>query len=444
MGLNWENGTVSVLPLVSFFFLLVIHVLPWVFRRRTSIAKSPAKLTMLLSGIQFLPQFLILAIEPSRSLLTGFSETRFREILSSFGILYSIGLLFFLYGLLVGGRILRVVAPLSWREFQVRNGGALIAFLLALYIACIYQIFSLAGGLTFFLANIGARASLLAGTGVYFILTSPASYLIIFFAILSHHQNGKPNLILVLGLIVLVTGIESLLGGRRQPVQMLLFAALCFSLLSAKKTILTLPNMLLVILATLLFAVLLFARIGPTESLDLVNVILNLSHVDVYLFILDHFQDHTYWLGQSFGDLINRVFPNAVTTEPPPIDDGVYIYNLYLGFEVFPPTPMDTMVWNSWPPGTFGSGYMNFGPIGVLGFFFVRGLIVGAAFEVSRKSNYSPALLLIYLWVAFGFQISNLKIAQLLMLLAGLAVLFPLLAIINRASFTTRLPKFPK
>lgn len=414
--------------------MMLIHALPWLFLPRRRILESPAKLTTLLSAVQILPQFAILTFYPERSLIFGGYTPSFNSLLTLFGALYSLGMLAFYMGLGAGKVPAKMLLPHMGNVPKIRRPMTIIAFLLAIYLALMYQIFQSAGGLVDYMSNIGARASLLAGSGMFFILSSPASYMIIFLGILSFAQSGRPSLPILVVFVVFLTGVESLLGGRRQPVQMLLFAALAFSFFLPGYRIYSRRNLMFALFAVVIFVVLLLVRVGDGERVDAIEVIMNLSHIDPYLFVVQHFGSHEFWYGSSFLDIVQRLIPVYKLPSPSPIDEGVYIYNLFLGRPVSPPTPMEVMSWNSWPADTFGNGYMNFGVAGVIGFFFIRGLLISAAYNISRNAGHPPALLLIYLWMAFGFQISNLKITQLLMLLAGLAAILPLVSFLNRAT----------
>ena len=119
---------------------------------------------------------------------------------------------------------------------------------------------------------------------------------------------------------------------------------------------------------------------------------------------------------------------------PPPIDEGVYIYNLFLGRPVEPPLPTILMAANSWPPRTFGNGYMNFGLAGVVIFSFIQGWITGVAFKFMVRSNRHPIFLFLFLLIVFSFQVSNLKIAELATVLVGLTVIFGPLYLIEARS----------
>lgn len=109
---------------------------------------------------------------------------------------------------------------------------------------------------------------------------------------------------------------------------------------------------------------------------------------------------------------------------PPSLDEGLYIYNLYLGYAVEPPMALGTLTHNSWPPRTFGNGFMNFGFLGILAFFTLQGWLTGVAYRLAARSDFHPVLVFVYLIFAFSFQVSNLKITEMLIIMIGLGLMF--------------------
>jgi hypothetical protein len=182
-----------------------------------------------------------------------------------------------------------------------------------------------------------------------------------------------------------------------------------------------------------IFVALLQLRLAPTgedEKLDAADYLMNFSYNETYTFIVYYFSNHDPWYGQVFGDLLIRFTPFTNSTASPPIDEGVYIYNLYMGRHVFPPTDMSSMLWNSWPPNTFGNGFMNFRLTGVVIFCFLQGFLTGTAFRVASNMGFRPIPLFIYFWTVFGFYISNIFLVQSFLVGAGvflISLLVPLL-----------------
>jgi oligosaccharide repeat unit polymerase len=399
---------------------------------RQPLIKNPVKVLVALSFLQTAPHVVIVAAFPDRSLVYGALSGNFFEVLAQFSYIYSAGLAASVFGIYAGKRAVGEQRNFERAFFTTAHVRLIVFVLLVLYISLMVAILQSAGGLFHFLANIAARASMLAGTGIYFVFSSPAAYLLIFYAVYGYAKAGKISIYGVFFIIIMSVALEATLGGRRQPLQMIIFSIFAFGVYRGRSNLLSVGNLFLIALAIIIFAGLLLVRFDEGTSVDPVDILLNFSHNDIYLYIIQRFSEAPYWHGAAFLDLVYRLTEDSAAA--PPIDEGVYVYNLFLGFDYKPPTPMSSMVWNSWPPGSFGNGYMNFGPAGVILFQFARGIVVGFLFKMAANRNFSPSFFCAYLWVVFGFQISNLKITQFLMLVVGLLCLNLLLRTLEKKS----------
>jgi len=203
------------------------------------------------------------------------------------------------------------------------------------------------------------------------------------------------------------------------------------------RSLFSLSNVVLGLLCVSIFVILLNFRYeskGMSAPVSIASYIVNFSYNDIYMFIMNHFSYYDYWYGKVFLDFKYRFTGGIQGFGPPPIDEGVYIYNLFLGRPVEPPIPTDMMAANSWPPRTFGNGYMNFGFPGVIAFSFIQGWLTGLAYRWMVKTGRHPIFLFVYLLMVFSFQVSNLKIAELGTVIVGLTLVFGPLYLIERRS----------
>src|SRR5262249_10187458 len=69
---------------------------------------------------------------------------------------------------------------------------------------------------------------------------------------------------------------------------------------------------------------------------NLYKAVTQLSYVDTYVFIVNHFDTTNLWLGRPYLDLIVAPIPSTIYPEKPPVDDGVYIRSLEAGMTVAP------------------------------------------------------------------------------------------------------------
>ncbi|KAA6314588.1 hypothetical protein EZS27_034820, partial [termite gut metagenome] len=134
------------------------------------------------------------------------------------------------------------------------------------------------------------------------------------------------------------------------------------------------------------------------------------GYVNIQLYILDHFNWDNMWYGKSYVDLFYSWIPRSIFIDKPPIDEGIYIANLYLGDSFQPTTPAHSMVFYSWPPGTMGIGYINFHIIGIVLAYFILGRIQKIIQLIFIEMNYAPFILFLYTFIVIKFQLTNFYI----------------------------------
>ncbi len=294
-------------------------------------------------------------------------------------------------------------------------------------VASFFVYISIQGGLAEFLANIHKRAEMYSGYGYIMIaiLFAQLGFLVKLYYV--PPKSGFRKLIfLIQGVLIAV--LLTILGGRRNTVDLLLYA---FFIIGIRKVI-KLRAIHYVIgmcfLAIYIVAVPTLREEGKLEDVfsgrvdvqqDIVDrsdlVIKHVSHVDTYIFLLDHFSKNEKWYGETFRDLIYSWIPRKFIPEKPPIDDGIYVLNLFIGNQVRPGMSVDKMVLNSLPPSTFGAMFMNFGEAGVLLGMTVLGLIMGFSYRMMRQKK-SFFWVILAIFMVSSFQISNLKIVTLVTL----------------------------
>lgn len=137
------------------------------------------------------------------------------------------------------------------------------------------------------------------------------------------------------------------------------------------------------------------------------------SYVPFYVLIVDHFTNHDYWYGSSFGGLTTAIIPSSFYPQKPPVDDGMYLYSIAQGrSDVRPVMPTKSLDGTSWPLETFGSMYANFGFLGVIFGMALLGLVIGWFYKKMIREGYSFLWLIMYIQVLFTFELSTLRIFQ--------------------------------
>lgn len=396
---------------------------------------NPAKLAAALSGIQVLPHYLVVLIWPSESALYGMMGGRLEPLLAQFGILYSLAVCALLFGIKVGSGARSRERPINMSYEPNYFAASLIS--LVIYLLSMYVIILNSGGLGTFLSQAGTQSDFQDGLGILGIFKVPAAYLAILFMAVQYARTGRPGMLLLIVYILLIVLLESTLGSRRAPIQYIIFAIVAIYMLRPDQKLPALASIFLGGMCIVIFVALLNIRdqsSGFQDSRGVLSYIVNFSYNDIYMFVIYHFSHADLWYGKVFLDFQYRFTGGPMGLAPPSLDEGVYIYNLFLGYPVEPPLPIDLMAANSWPPRTFGNGYMNFGIPGVVAFSFIQGYLTGLAYRMMNRSDRHPIFIFLFLLFIFSFQVSNLKLTELIAVSIGLTVIFGPMYLIERNS----------
>ena len=319
--------------------------------------------------------------------------------------------------------IFKVQLPVPSSDGRVYKKISFAAYLfLILSVFLVLLRFELAGGIFNYLADIGNRTKHLSGGGAVDIFMIPAVFLsVLSFSYL--YSLGRLSKLKLVGIIIILFFIMSLFGGRKIPIQIVVFSLIYIAAVKVDFKLLSIKLVPIYFILFIFFSVVLYFRLkaqGNLETFDVKSVLGNTSYVDIYVFITKYFTENDFWYGAVYGDILYRI---SGLYGMLPLDDGVYIYNLSKGVEVTPPLSMEYMIASSWPPESYGSGFMNFGVLGVLIYFFVRGLVLLTVYQVAQQNGFRPVFFYIYIFVLFNFHLSNLRIVQLGMLILGVILL---------------------
>lgn len=400
--------------------LMIIHALPWI-KNETMLIYNPAKISFALSAITTLPYLLIIAFGYRSDVMLNIGEPEIPKLLLQFSIYYSFGLI----SLLIGINIFRSKNTKN-TDLNLRGSSSGIALAIIIlsfiFFFALYERISASGGITFVINNIHLRNSIIKNSAFSTIFLEPAAFLSAFMIIYHYGKFRTPPKIMVYIYIFIIFASISIFGGRKIPLFLILFSIFAYSVYVEKIRV-NLSNMLLGLTLICAFFIFMLQYRGSADvqsqsiQANLILLISNLSYIDQYIFIQDYFDKNGFWYGASFGDLLIRLGILTSDQDQVPVDDGVYIRTLYQGWNYYPPTNFDRMYPSSWPPESFGNGYLNFGPLGVIGFFLIRGLVVGFCFAVCRSKQYAPAYYFLALFAVFNFHLTNLRIVQFIIII---------------------------
>ncbi len=78
------------------------------------------------------------------------------------------------------------------------------------------------------------------------------------------------------------------------------------------------------------------------------------------MFVFDHFKTADLWYGKSYANFFVQWIPSSLFPNKPPMDDGMYLYNMIRGLQVLPNTPTRELLHQpSIPVYQLGTGWYH-------------------------------------------------------------------------------------
>ncbi|GGF31851.1 hypothetical protein GCM10011339_20080 [Echinicola rosea] len=170
------------------------------------------------------------------------------------------------------------------------------------------------------------------------------------------------------------------------------------------------------------------------DEVDLNGFVGYLSYTYIDIFTANYFNANNNW---EFSTLLT-IPKNLDLTKPnytrPPIDEGVYIYNLArYGHYYKPPTPRNVMHVVGLPIENFGFGYANGLTLGLVIASLLLGIVYKISYNISYSNFFNPIVLFFYLHMLFNFNFSSLRINNfvymLINFLVAIAIYFMILKV---------------
>ena len=292
-----------------------------------------------------------------------------------------------------------------------------------------FSIMNKVGGIYFFFTNLQYRTRLTRNLDFLSWILPFVNYGTLFI-VYSYRGTYKPLSIKLIALII-ISGIMSGLGGRKDLIILLIEALLlyhyCVKKLEMKK-ILNIKYIFGIIILYYFFIVMSkFRAEGAFEAFiqnpfdfikesdnGILSIIKSESYVKYYIAMIEYFKEHSLWMGRTFVGLATAIIPSSLFSAKPPVDDGTYLYSIIRGrMDILPPMPFTNLDGSSYPLETFGSMYGNFGFIGLTLGMILLGFIYKYFYKKMLDSSYSLFSVVIYTKVIFTFQLSTLRIFQL-------------------------------
>lgn len=327
-----------------------------------------------------------------------------------------------------------------------------IAFVFLLSITILFYILFLnkVGGLSLLIANISNKSTFVQGTALYRTGFFVSAFLTIG-VFIEGKSRGNHKSWSAFKLLLIVFFCFTLLasfGERQKPILLLIYTALLWNYKISNIKVLNV-KLLISFVCLIVFASLapvlrqpgaielylqdpLLAFEDATPYLG--EMFKRFSDIDLSVFVYSQFKSFDdYWFLATLKDFFTGFIPMSIYPDKPPLDSGVYIYNMAIGNSVDIGSPFKNMFPVGWPLSRVTSGYVNFGYMGILIFAPITGIILKYFYQLMLESNFSAVPVLLFTTLIFSnFGLSNAYIFNLLIIFICCLTLSFILRVILR------------
>lgn len=307
---------------------------------------------------------------------------------------------------------------------------SLILFIIGFAIK-VYTILD-AGGLVYILSHLNNRRVLMAGlhyqelfSNTFLVCSALCAEVVV---LTSNKRKGLLTFIIV----SLVTFLSlAVFGARRPAIMFLLQLLICYHFVYKTirfRSLFSLKYILATIL--ILFFIIFVPKLRESDNSELLDspaewiagaaeesnrIFQEFSYLSGDMFVLEHFSSQNYWFGRSYLNILVQWIPRSLYPKKPPMDDGMYLYNMMCGIDVHPNDPTSKLYYQTSIPFTLeGALFSNFGWLGIVLGCLLLGLFYQAIYKLVRDTNGALLSTLIYQELIFVFVPSVLHTTSML------------------------------
>lgn len=320
-------------------------------------------------------------------------------------------------------------------NYTVISKASNIIFILGLlsYLSFLLSI----GGLNFLLNNLSNRVEIQSGNYVK-ILMPLMSIAVVMKIKLYSISSSKKNLYTFFAFFIVAILANSSLGGRKTTVFLIIMCLLSYHFYIKKITLKSIKLTRFLIIVFFLgiytfvipilrspngFEKLVTGEVSVFDKVDLKVLVLYFSYTEIDIFCANYYNDNNKWCFSSLLTIPKNLDLSTPNDDRPPIDEGVYFYNIVKYNDEFtPPTNRKKMKVISLPIENFGFGYANYLVPGVIISFLLLGIVYKRVYNVFIYRYDNPLFIYFYLDILFNFNFSSLRIINLLFLLINLTM----------------------
>lgn len=212
----------------------------------------------------------------------------------------------------------------------------------------------------------------------------------------------------------------ALFGARKPSIMFLVQVTLCYHFCYKQITFRSLfkPSSMLAILFLVFFIVMMpLLRQSSSEAYfddpseliedtagNVDNLFREFSYLSGDMYVLEHFNFNNMWAGRSYLNILVQWIPRSLYPQKPPMDDGMYLYNMMCGVHVTPNQSTESLYYQSSIPFTLeGALFSNFGWFGILFGCFLIGILYQWLYKILKDCQDPLLMVFIYQEVILVF-----------------------------------------
>ena len=293
------------------------------------------------------------------------------------------------------------------------------------------------GGLTYILSNIQQKVHMVTGHGYLLAFGNFMTYglcMILVEFVQNFTIKRKIIFVLLLACDLFFLGFMS---DRTAVMRAIMIIVMVYHYKKKRLTVKSIlnPKVLLAIYGIIVFIVAMpllrnsegFDKYGSVSALlneatgKVWNIFYWFSYAGRDIFAYQHFNITNYWWGANILNLLCAPIPAALISWKPPVDEGYYLSNLVLGYDIAPPS-LDYVYKSSFPFSNQGILFANFGIIGLIIGSICLGYVYGHMYKILVSSEHNVVAVIVSQVILYNFAFTSHDMVMVLSLIGYLII----------------------
>ncbi|WP_282069431.1 O-antigen polymerase [Olleya namhaensis] len=429
--------------LIAFFFLILYGVSNRLSKKNDPF--SPVKLISFLYLIRNVPYIFFSAIDNDffnwrvSEYFNKFAHIALEDAFFKYSVIQTVAFVLLLIGL---NFVKTPKANFSKARLRLNYHGLKYAVNFCFIIGLVgFAVFLLnVGGLSFLLNNLSNRVELQSGQ--YALQLRPLMGIATVFSIVLIRLGGfkKKDKIRFYFFLTISVLVFSATGGRKDSLYLIIMSFAAYTYYVNKITFKSVGKLKLLLVGSFVFIYvfviplvrsedgfkkILEGEVSVVDSLGIPDFFSSISYTYIDVFTTNHFSYDNTWNFSTLKTIPSNFLDRKEAYLRPPMDEGTYfVTSIDRGGNYKPLMPRHRLREFSFPIENMGFAYANALLLGVVIFFFLQGVILSFCYKQFVVSHMNPFWFYIYLYSAFNFNFSSLRLMNTIMLFILLGIFY--------------------